>query len=98
MKTAPARPINITTLRNIPGATKATAEPTKDARFTLRVEDGMLHINNISGKPEGITYTLMAQASDGTTTLIARYATLAPFQIVEDQIEGMNVLAAWAKN
>ena len=102
MKTTQTRPAtnNTTTVHNIPGATKVTTlrEPTKEATYTLRVEDGMLHINNLSGKPEGIAYTLMAQNPDGSTELITRHVSLAPFQVVEDSAEGKNVLAAWTKN
>lgn len=68
------------------------------ARYTMRVEAGVIQINNISGSPEGVTYTLMAQNPDGSTELITRHVSLAPFQVVEDQAEGKNILAAWSKN
>lgn len=67
-------------------------------RFTLRVEEGMVHINNISGTAEAVTFTLMALKPDGSTELITRQVSLAPFQVVQDAAEGMNALAAWSKN
>jgi hypothetical protein len=76
----------------------ALEEKSKNDRYTLRVESGLIQINNISGAPEGITYTLMAQNADGTTELITRHIALAPFQVVEDTVVGKNVLAAWAWN
>jgi len=72
--------------------------PQKDLKYTLRVEDGVLHINNVSGKPEGVMYTLMAENNDGTTKLMTRYVALGPFQAFSDGVEGTRVLAAWEKN
>lgn len=70
----------------------------KDIKYTLRVEDGVIHINNVSSKPEGVMYTLMAESEDGTTKLMNRYVALAPFQAFADDVEGAKVLAAWEKN
>ena len=82
------------TIAQAPRQKEAVEKP----RYTLRVEEGMIHINNISGTHEGVTYTLMAQNPDGTTKLVTRHVSLAPFQVVEDAAEGLNVLAAWTKN
>jgi hypothetical protein len=80
------------------GAPTTRDQTTKDVKYTLRVEDGVIHINNVSGKPEGVMYTLMAENMDGTTKLMTRYVALAPFQAFADEIEGTKVLAAWEKN
>jgi hypothetical protein len=70
----------------------------KDVKVTLRVEDGIVHINNVTGKPEGFLYTLMAEDHDGMTKLMTRYVILAPFQAFADDVDGTRVLAAWEKN
>lgn len=59
---------------------------------TMRVEAGVIQINNISRSPEEIPYTLMTQNPDGSTELVTRDVSLAPFQVIEDQAEGKNIL------
>ena len=80
------------------GAAPTRISAPKDVKYTLRVEDGVIHINNVSGKPEGVMYTLMAENNDGSTKLMTRYVALAPFQAFADEVEGTRVLAAWEKN
>jgi hypothetical protein len=82
----------------VSGEPTATRISQKDLKYTLRVEDGVLHVNNVSGKPEGVMYTLMAENADGTTKLMTRYVALAPFQSFADDVEGNKVLAAWERN
>jgi len=86
-------------LKSVANGTAPTQkESAKDVKYTLRVEDGIVHINNVSGKPEGVMYTLMAENNDGSTKLMTRYVALAPFQAYADDVEGTRVLAAWEKN
>ncbi len=82
----------------VSGAAPTERESPKDMKYTLRVEDGVIHINNVSGKPEGVMYSLMAENHDGSTKLMTRYVALAPFQAFADDVEGARVLAAWEKN
>ena len=76
----------------------ATGVVRQDIKVTLRVEDGVVHINNVGGQPEGVMYTLMAENQDGSTQLMTRFVALAPFQAFADSVEGTRVLAAWEKN
>lgn len=81
-----------------PAPTASPREIAEKPRYTLRLEGGMIHINNIGASHEGVTYTLMAQNQDGSTKLMTRYIALAPYQVFEDHAEGLNVVAAWTKN
>jgi len=101
MKQLLRRPATIDkTMTRIPAPVQLPSmkEDPNKPRYTLRLEDGIVHINNISGTPEAITYTLMAQKPDGGTELVTRHVALAPFQVIEDEADGLNVLAAWTKN
>jgi hypothetical protein len=83
------------------GATRLTPtkkESTTETKVTLRIEDGILHINNLTGRTEGIIYSLMAEDGNGATKLMTRYVSLAPFQVHADEFDGARVLAAWEKN
>ena len=90
-------------IENATALTTRTEAPTVKGdleipRYTLRVEEGLIRINNISATPEKVTYTLMAQKRDGSTQMLTKHVALAPFQVVEDDNDGNNVLAAWTKN
>ncbi len=70
----------------------------EDPAFTVLAESGKVHIHNVSGRVEGVTYSIMAVDEDGKTVVINRKVALKPYQAVQDDADGYYAMAAWTKN